>query len=453
MEKKMDPVLLADDIAAKALKKGCDSAEVYIKTAKRLSVEAKDNAIEALESSRDLGISLKVIKNQRQGFSFTTAPESIDDMIDKAVRSADWTAEDKYIDIPEYSPASQALVLDEKIRDIKEDDVIKNALSLERSALDLDARIRKVRKAELGLSIGSTTIFNSKGVNISYESAYMTAELTLLASDGRDSQMGWDFAVSRRPGDIDLESIARRAGQRAVSLLGAKKISNVKVPVILDPSVACDFLSILSSSVSADAVQKKRSFLYGKAGKKIISPLINIIDDGVMPWGTGTKPVDDEGVPTVKKTIVSAGTLTGYIHNTYTAKKQGVESTGNASRGSFRGLPGIAVTNFYIEPKQNEKWEMRNRKENKLIKSVSKGLLILDAMGVHTANHVSGDFSVGISGLWIENGEIKYPVKEAVMSGNILELFNRVEAVGDDLRFYGSTGSPGLLIGEVDISA
>jgi PmbA protein len=331
---------------------------------------------------------------------------------------------------------------------------------LEESAMTLDERIKKVRKAEVSTGVGSTSIINSRGINTSYKSSYYAAHVTTLAQDtGGDSQMGWDYSSSRRRSDVDVKAVGMEAARRAIELLGSRKISTVRVPVILSTAVAVDFLEILSASLSSEAVQKQRSFLTGKVGKKIISGLVDIIDDGMMSWGAGTRPVDDEGVPTRNKTLISEGTLAGYIYNTYTAKKAGVSSTGNAVRG-FKSLPGVGVTNMFIKPAQRkesggrgqgaEKKEVEN---NNLLQSVSKGIMVLGAMGVHTANPISGDFSVGISGLWIENGEASYPVKEAVMSGNILDMFKKVEAVGMDLRFYGSTGSPSLLIGEMDISA
>ena len=454
----MDIILLAECAVKDAISKGCDEAEVFIKTAKRLSVEVKNNGVEALNSAKDFGISLRVIKKHRLGFSFTTNPAELEDMIKEAVEGAKWTAEDEYIDIPNpLLPPSDVLVFDEKIKNIKEDDIINNALFLEKAALDFDSRIKKVRKAEVSIAEGSTAIFNSKGINISYESSFVTAAVTTLADDGYDMQTGWDFAVSRRLSDINFSSIAAAASKKAIDLLGSRKITSVKVPVILDSSVASDFLGIFSSSLSAEAVQKKRSFLANKIGKNIISPIVNIFDDGLMPWRIGTKPVDDEGVPTSKKMIVSKGALTGFIHNTYTAKKEGTVSTGNAVRGDFKSLPGVGVTNLYIEPKiRHQSSDFRQQTEiqnDNLVKSLSKGILVLEAMGVHTANPISGDFSVGVSGLWIENGEIKYPVKEAVISGNVLELFKRIESVGSDLKFYGKIGSPSLLIGEMDISA
>jgi PmbA protein len=436
-----------EDIVKKAIKKGCDAAEVFIKRARGISVEAKDGKVEAMEASRDFGVALKVIKKQRLGFSFTTSTDEIEKTIDKALQGAEWTSTDEFVDVPDYKPSGDVLIFDENIKNLKEEDIIKDAILLEESALSFDKRIKKVRKAEVSGGVGNTTIINSKGISVTYESSYYSAHVTTLAqTNGGDSQMGWDYAISRRMSDIDLRSVGEVASERAIDLLGSRKISAVRVPVIFSPSVAVDFLDILSASLSAEAVQKQRSFLAGKAGQKIISDLVNIIDDGNMPWGTGTRPVDDEGVPAMNKTLVSEGTLNGYIYNTYTAKKDGVSSTGNAVRGGFKSLPGVGVTNFYIN-------KTGNKSDNGLVKSLSRGILILGAMGVHTANPVSGDFSVGISGLWVENGEAVFPVKEAVISGNILEMFKKVEAVGNDLKFYGNTGSPSLLIGDMDISA
>jgi len=436
-----------EEIIKMAMKKGCDGAEVFIKSARGISVEAKKGKVEALEASRDFGIALKVIRNKKLGFSFATSFEGTDNIIDEAIEGTKWTAEDEFVDIPEYVPSGDVSIYDENIDTLKEEDIITAALFLEESAMKYDDRIKRVRKAEVGAGVGNTTIINSRGVNVTYKSSYYSAHVTTLARENEgDSQMGWDYASSRRMSDVDLASVGKGASKRAIELLGSRKISAVKVPVVLDPSVAVDFLDILSASLSAEAVQKQRSFLAGKRGQHIISKGIDIIDDGALPWGAGTRPVDDEGVPTMNKTLVSRGTLNGYIYNTYTAKKDGVSSTGNAVRGGFKSLPGVGVTNFYIKAPGNGS-------DNGLVKSLSRGILILGAMGVHTANPVSGDFSVGISGLWIEHGETIYPVKEAVISGNILGMFKKVEALGNDLKFYGSTGSPSLLIGDMDISA
>jgi PmbA protein len=352
----------AEDIVNKALKKGCDAAEVFIRSSRGISAEAKDGKVEAMEASQDIGIAVKVIRNQRLGFAFTTIRDEVEKTINTAIDAANWTAIDEYVDIPSYEAYKEVLIFDEKIKNVKEDDVIKDALLLEESALAFDKSIKKVRKAEASAGSAFTTIVNSRGVNVSYESTYYSAHVTTLAQDENgDSQMGWDFAGSRRRSDIDVVSIGKTASERAMELLGSRKITSVRAPVILGPSVAVDFLDILSASISAEAVQKKRSFLIDKTGQTVMSANVDIIDDGAMQWGTGTKPVDDEGVPVTKKAIVSRGVFNGCIHNTYTAKKAGVKSTGNAARGGHKSLPGIGVTNFYIRPDESE---IINRKIN-----------------------------------------------------------------------------------------
>jgi len=437
----------AEYVMEKALSKGCDEAEVFIRSSKGISVEAKGGEVEALEASLDLGVAIRIIKNRKQGFSFATTFENIESTVDRAIEGGRWTGEDPFIGITENSPASEVQIFDGDIRDIKEERVINDAINLEKGAIAFDKRIRKVRKAEVSAGTSTTTICNSRGVNASFESTYYAAHVTTLAEDDKgDSQMGWEYSSSRRLNDVDLKEVGEGSARRAVELLGSRKIAAVKVPVILSPSVAIDFLEILSSSLSADAVQKGRSFLAGKTGKKIVSGRLNIIDDGAMAWGSGSSPVDDEGMPSMRKVLVSEGVLQGLIHNTYTARKDGVQSTGNAVRGSSMSLPGVGVTNLFIETGSDET-------DTSIMQSLSKGIVILSAMGVHTANPVSGDFSVGISGLWVENGQTLYPVKEAIISGNILDMFKKVEALGNDMKFYGNVGSPSLLIGAMDVSA
>jgi PmbA protein len=232
-------------------------------------------------------------------------------------------------------------------------------------------------------------------------------------------------------------------------LLGARTIAGSRTNVILDNSVTIDFLGIFASSLSSEALQKGKSLLQDKLGKAIISPRINIIDSGLRPGKLGSRPVDDEGVPTSEKILVHEGVLQTYLYNTYTARKGNTNSTGNAARGSFSSLPSVGITNLFIEP--STVGGCLGKKE--LFKFLGRGLYIVDAMGVHTANPVSGDFSLGVTGLWIEGGEVRFPVKEAVISGNILEFFNKVAAVGDDLIFYGNMGAPSIIISDVDISA
>ncbi len=446
----MDLNSLSEEIIKGVIRKGCDAGEVYIKDARGITVEVKEQKVDMLKGSREFVIALRVIKRKRLGFSFTTEIERIYEMINEAVEISEWTADDIYNDIPEPRQPSEVAIFDEDIIRLQEEDIIREAMLLEASALSYDSRVKKVRKATVSAGAGKTMITNTNGVNITYDTSYMSAQTIAVAEEGSDSQTGWDFTTTRKRQGVDLTAVGENASRRAIELLGSRRISSIKVPVILDSSVAVEFLDILASSLSAEAVQKKKSLLADKMGKTIVSPVLEIIDDGTIPWSIGTRPVDDEGTPTSKKVLISDGILRGFMHNSHTARKANVESTGNAIRPSLQSIPGVGVLNIYIKP---EGGAVNGFRDQGLLKSLNKGILITGAMGVHTANPVSGDFSIGISGLWIEDGEPAYPVKEAVISGNILELFKKVGAIGRDLRFYGNAGSPSLLIGEMDISA
>lgn len=444
----------ASRIIGLALKKGAAQAEVYIKSSKNLSLEVKNLEVDAIESSLGFGYSLRVIKDGRLGFSYSTAAEEMESVVKNATETADWADRDEYLDLPSSTgnlkPEPGKLeIFDKETADLKEADAIKHVIAIERAAKDFDNRIKKIRKASGTFSSGEILLLNSKGIDMSYPYTKVGAQVITVAEENNEAQMGWDADGSRFLKDISLEAVGINAAKRAVQLLGSRKINTTKAPVILDSSVAAEFLGVFASSLSAEAVQKGRSLLMGKVGQKALSSKINLIDSGLMQRRLGTRPFDDEGVATAAKVLIKEGVLQGYLHNTYTAKKDGVGSTGNALRGGYAGLPAVGITNLYINAVSGSDIIPFAG----LINSLGNGLYITEAMGVHTANPISGEFSIGVSGLWIENGAIKFPVKEAVISGNIQGLFEKIEALGDDVRFYGSIGAPSLLIGPTDISA
>ena len=463
----------ASDMAAAALRNGAEQAEVYIKSARNLSLEVKNQSVDAVESSLSFGYSLRVIRDKKLGFSYSTSPDESEAVVRNAIEAAKWADADEYLDMPNPSspPFNSPLskggyrgveggsggiidvasleVFDKKGWNIKEDEAVKHVLAIEKAANDFDKRIKKTRKATGTFTSGEIFILNSKGIDISYPYTKFTAQVMTVAEENGESQMGWDFNGSRLLQDISFEDVGRTAAKRAVQMLGAKRINTVKAHIILDNSAASEFLDIFASSFSAESVQKGRSLLKDKIGKKVISPKVNLIDSGIIPRRLGTRPFDDEGVTTSENVLIKEGVLMGFLHNTYTAKKDGVHSTGNAVRGGYTGLPSAGISNLCLKTAS----ESDVIPFNNLIASLDKGLYITEAMGVHTANPITGEFSIGVSGLWIENGTIRFPVKEAVISGDMLGLFERIEAVGDDMRFYGNIGTPSLLIGPTDISA
>jgi PmbA protein len=209
----------------------------------------------------------------------------------------------------------------------------------------------------------------------------------------------------------------------------------------MEPVVTARFLSVFAQLVDAGAVQKSKSMLAGKLGQIVASPVVNLVDDGLNPDGIPF-PFDGEGVPSSRNIVIENGILKGFLYDTYTAAKDGVKSTGNAQRASFRALPGVGTTNFILSG-TNEPEE--------LIGDIEQGLYITDVMGMHTANPVSGDFSVGAAGIMIEGGRLTFPVRGITIAGNLGQLLKDIDAVGNDLQFFGARGASTIRIKSLSI--
>jgi PmbA protein len=218
----------------------------------------------------------------------------------------------------------------------------------------------------------------------------------------------------------------------------------MRCPVVLDNYVATEILEVLAPSFLAENVQKGKSLLAGRLGEQLFAPALRIRDDGTLPGGMATTPFDGEGVAHRDTVLVEGGELRGFLYDTFYACRDGKQSTGNATRGGVKSAPHMGVTNFFVERGDSP--------AGALLAGIGTGVLITDVMGMHTANPVSGDFSVGAAGFLIENGAVAGPVKGFAIAGNILELFRNVELVGDDLRFFGAVGAPSLRIAALDVS-
>ncbi len=438
----------ASNLIDKAVSSGADEAEIFFRQSRNLSIEVKDQKIDTLETSVSYGYSVRVIKDNILGFSYSTDLQNAENVVDNALEAAKHAEPDNYNGLPSYQKPSAVEVFDRKIPSLAQSEALENIMLMEHSAFNEDKKIKKTRKASGNFTTGETYIFNSHGIALDYVSTGCTAQIMAIAENGSESQMGWNFSGSRFLEDIDFATTGRIAAKRAIGQLNSQKIASLKGCILLDNSVAVDFLSLLSAALSSESVQKGKSLLANKTGQQIFNERFNVIDNGILNRMLGSRPFDDEGVPTQSKKLIEKGILKSYIYNTYTAKKDGVYSTGNALRGGFNNLPSVAPTNLYIEAITTE----HTQDFMSLVKNTIKGIYVFETMGMHTANPISGEFSVGVSGLWIENGEIKQPIKEAMISGNILDLFNKIVLIGDDLRFYGNIGSPSLLIEGIDIS-
>jgi|Deesub1362B_J571_1020462.scaffolds.fasta_scaffold00356_19 PmbA protein len=439
---------LLEALLEEALRQGAQEAEVFFRQTRTLSAEVKEAQPEFIKVSQESSYALRLIKDRRLGFSYSNQPERWREVLKAALQASEHTEADPHLCLP--GPTQAPLcppIYDPAIGGLGEEEALQKALQLEEAAKATDRRIRQVRSAQAAFSLTDTLVANTHGLRARYEATSAVAHLMAMAQQGGQAQMAWDFASSRFLQDVDFPLVGRRAAQKAVALLGARRQRAFKGALLLDAPVAAEFLSLLAQMLSAEAVQKGKSLLKDRVGQRLLSPLVDILDDGLLPRAPGSRPVDDEGSPCQRKTLVEAGTLRGFLHNAYTANRAGTRSTGNGLRPSAASPPGVAPTNLYIRPK-GEAYS-----QEALLQGVSKGLLVLEAMGVHTADPISGEFSIGVSGLLIQGGRLQGPVSEAVVAGNVLQLFSNLRAVGDDLRFLGPVGSPSLLMEPVDISA
>jgi PmbA protein len=285
-------------------------------------------------------------------------------------------------------------------------------------------------------------LVDSHGEHIHHQSTMYSASATCKAEAGGDSQMGGDYGFSTTLEGLDIGSVSLASARYATELLGAGQAPTMKCPAVLRNSVMAELVEFLSSSFSAEEIDKGRSMLAGKQGQRIFSEQLKLIDDGLMPGGYGTAPFDGEGVPSRRKVLIDNGFVSGTLVDGYYGRKLGLEPTGNSGRG-IKSPPSIDTTNLYIPagPKTLEK----------LFDGISKGLLVTDLMGVHTANPVTGDFSLGASGILIENGKLTRPVRGFAVAGNVLEVFRRIVDTGNDLKFFGGVGAPSARVSEISV--
>jgi PmbA protein len=261
-------------------------------------------------------------------------------------------------------------------------------------------------------------------------------------------QSGFSFTYGRSSAALDLPACADEAARRAAGLLGAQSLSSRSTAVLFEPWAAASLIGTLASSISAEAVQKGRSLLAGRLGDTIAASSVTLVDDGRRLDGLASRPWDAEGVPTQRTDVIAGGVLRSYLHNSYTARRDGgARSTGNAARNSYRSTPELGPSNLVLLPGELTATELMRRMDT--------GILVTDVHGLHTVNPVTGEFSLGINGFLVENGVAGMPVREMTVAGTLLDLLQRIDAVGTDLRFtFGSgfLGAPSLLVGELPLS-
>lgn len=438
----------ADAVEKLLRKEQLDAFEIMVAHSRDLTVEAKGGKLDAFRCAEPLGVAVRVQRGEGLGFSFSTTfePRALARMVEGAVVAATVQSPDPSYTLPSSFPGYPELpgLCDEGLALVPEDEKIGRALELERLVLAADHRVKRVRKCSYNESLHEIYLRNSHGLQTGYRGTSVSCSVSAVAEAEGDAQMGWDYDASHQYAAIDLEKIAAGAARKATSLLGARTIPTMRSCAVFDNHVATELLELVQDSFLAENVHKGKSIFRGRVGERLFSELVTVRDDGLLPAGMGSAPCDDEGVPQRNTLLVSGGVLQGYLYDSYWGKKMGQASTGNAVRSTIKNAPKLWVHNLFIEPGEHAL--------EALLAGVEKGVLITNVMGMHTANRISGDFSVGASGFYIEGGEIRHPVKGIAIAGNLLEVFGGIDMIADDLRFYGSTGSPAFRIPELDVS-
>jgi PmbA protein len=442
----------ARDVVTFALERakaaGAYQAEVSLYSGDAFETRVRGSEIDFVKQSREKGLSVRVFCGGRAGLSSaaTRTSDLARDVVARtaadAVALARATVPDACAGLPDGGFASDIPDLglfEPGDRPFEPKTRIDAARAMESAAHAVDARIGDSEGSQASSSYGEITYGNSAGFLAGYASAHhgIAAE-SLARGEGGMQRDAW-YSSARRWGGLEApDAVGRRAAERALRRLGARRVPTCEVPVIFDPLTAPSLLRMLAGCASGYAIYRGASFLAGKVGLRIASAGVTIIDDPLRPGGLGSKPFDGEGLPTRQNVLVDRGRLATYVLDTYSARKLGLRSTGNGLRGG-----GASTTNLWLEP--------GTQTPEQIIASTKRGLYVTELIG-QGFNAVTGDYSRGAAGLWIENGELTHPVEEITIAGNLAQMLRDIDAIGSDLVWLGSTAAPTLRIARMTVA-
>jgi len=445
----LDLRFLAAEVVDRARKAGATDAEAVVSEGDEFSVSVRMGEVETLQESGSRGMGLRVFLGKRSASASTSdlTPDGIAQLVSGAMALASVTEEDAFAGLPDETEFGQLdcdlhLYYDD-VYSLPAADRIDLARRAEAAALAADPRIANSQGGHFDAATGRKVLANSRGFLGDYRTSYCGISAAPLAVDA-DGAMQRDFwsSSARRMGDLESpEAIGREAARRALRRLGARRVPTQRVPIVFAPEIARSLIGHLFEAASGDSIWRSASFLAGQLGEPVAAPGITIVDDHTMllpngVGGFGTSPFDGEGLPCRRTVVVENGILQTYLLNTYTARKLNMRSTGNATRG-LAGSPGIGSGNLFLLPGKQTPEE--------ILADIPAGLYVTSLMGFG-ANLVTGDYSRGASGLWIENGELTYAVEEVTIAGNLREMLRNITAIADDLVFRGSVAAPTLRV-------
>lgn len=424
-------------------------SEVYLSSSTDRSLARRDGARDGLELAESLGAGVRVIRDGRVGFASAGGAdrETLRGLWRRAVEQLPHAAAVPGRGLPKPKPiapdpAFEASLWDESLFS-RPWDALEGRLLAAEAAAAAGGKCRVLR-SEIHEGRHAVVVANTRGALGRERGGSVSVSASASAESGGEIQVGEGYRSARRFDGLDAERAGAEAARRALAGVGARKTRAGRRAILLEPWVTVEFLEVLADLLSAEEVQSGRSLLAGRLGKAVASPLLTLRDDPRLPAGAASALFDDEGVPTRDKALIDRGVLRELFHDTATAAREGGVSNGCAYRGDWSGLPGPSPSNLYFAP--------GGVSRESLIADTKEGLLIMEVLGTHMMDPVSGEFSVGVSGLEISSGALARPFKGAMLAGNLLDLLSRVDAVADDLLFHGSHGSPTLRISSLDVA-
>jgi PmbA protein len=435
---------IASGVVRRAVQCGATAAECVIRDGTEFSTVVRLGEVETLKESGSKALGIRVFVGQRAASTWTSdlSPQGLQQVIDSALELAKVTTEDPFASIPEASQLGSIkgdldLYYDD-VNSLSAADRIDYARRAERAALDFDPRISNSEGGTFDVATGRKVLANSHGFLGEFQRSYCSVSAVPIARDEQGNmQRDYWYSVALTLAKLEsAELVGQTAAKRTLRRIGARKVKTARVPIIFDPQVARSLLGHIFEAANGESIYRNASFLTGKLGEQIAGENVTVIDDGTMRGGFGSSPFDSEGVPTRRTVVVQNGVLKSYLLNTYAARKLGLATTGNASRG-LAGNPGIGSGNFFLEPGV--------KTPQQLIADVKDGLYVTEFLGFGV-NLVTGDFSRGAGGLWIVNGELTYPVEEITVAGNLKEMLRNISEIGNDLEFRGSVACPTIRI-------
>ncbi|GAB4115858.1 MAG: metalloprotease PmbA [Sideroxydans sp.] len=429
---------LAADIIAYARKQGASASVAEVSAGLGQTVSVRQGEIETIEYNRDKGLSVSVYLGQRRGQASTSdfSRRAMQDTVQAALNIARFTAEDDCAGLPEEALLARDWA-DLDLHHAWPIDVVQAvglARDCERAAFDADPRIVNSEGASVNVNSGSFVLANSLGFNGGYASSRHSVSCAVIAGKGGDMQRDYWYSTARHPADIlKVEEIGRIAAERTVRRLKARRLPTMQCPVLFEAPVAASLFGHFVQAVSGGSLYRKSSFLLDHLDKKVFSDIVRIDDVPDIPRGLGSSPFDNEGVRTRRRTLVEDGVLRGYFLGTYSARKLGMHSTGNAG----------GTHNLIIRPGTQD--------FDALLRQMGRGLVVTELLG-HGVNAVTGDYSRGAAGFWVEHGEIQYPVEEITIAGNLKDMYRGIVALGNDVLVQGARQCGSVLVERMAIA-